>query len=218
LRDIDESSNDLFYCDGAGDGGIDIAYLLRREENEGEAEADPEGDTWYLVQSKFGSAFQGPNTLLEEARKVISTLAGERRTLSSLTEGLRERLTNFRKSAGEHDRIVLVFATVDPLNEEEKKTLGYVRSMGQGELGLIFDVVPVSLETLYEQILEDPTTNHIGLTLKAEFSPSGQGLLVGSVPLFSLYDFLKAYRTHTGHGSPVRKERAALPRQQGAHQ
>jgi len=196
-RDIDESSNDLLYCDGAGDGGIDIAYLLRGEENEGEAETDDEGDTWYLVQSKFGSAFQGSNTLIEEGRKVISTLAGERKTLSSLAEGLLEKLTNFRKSAGEHDRIVLVFATVDPLSDDEKKTLGYVRSMGQGELGLIFDVVPVSVETLYEQTLDDTTANHVGLPLKAEFAPSGQGLLVGSVPLFSLYDFLKEYRIGT---------------------
>lgn len=196
-RDIDESSNDLLYCDGAGDGGIDIAYLLRGEENEGEAETDDEGDTWYLVQSKFGSAFQGSNTLIEEGRKVISTLAGERKTLSSLAEGLLEKLTNFRKSAGEHDRIVLVFATVDPLSDDEKKTLGYVRSMGQGELGLIFDVVQVSVETLYEQTLDDTTANHVGLPLKAEFAPSGQGLLVGSVPLFSLYDFLKEYRIGT---------------------
>jgi len=196
-RDIDESSNDLLYCDGAGDGGIDIAYLLRSEQNEGKTKADADGATWYLVQSKFGSAFQGANTLIEEGRKVISTLAGERKTLSSLAEGLVEKLTNFRKSAGEQDRIVLVFATVDPLGDDEKKTLGYVRSMGQGELGLIFDVVTVSVETLYEQMHDDMTTNHIGLPLRAEFAPSGQGLLVGSVPLFSLYAFLKDYRTKT---------------------
>jgi hypothetical protein len=29
--DVDESSDDIVYCDGAGDGGIDIAYLNRSQ-------------------------------------------------------------------------------------------------------------------------------------------------------------------------------------------
>src|SRR6266568_2750935 len=76
--DIEDSSDDIVYCDGAGDGGIDIAYLQRSEDQEND------GDTWYLIQSKYGSAFKGVNTLLEEGQKVISTLEGRRPKLSSL--------------------------------------------------------------------------------------------------------------------------------------
>lgn len=197
---LDDSSDNLYYCDGAGDGGIDIAYLHKGEgdETDADGEGEPEGDTWYLLQSKYGSAFQGSNTLLEEGHKVIVTLTGERKILSSISTKVLELLTNFRQSVGEHDRIVLVFATVDPLSKEENETLGYVRAMGQKDLGLLFDVVPVSLETLHQQTLKDDmTANKLSLSLKANLSASGQGLMVGPVPLSSLYDFLKAYRART---------------------
>ena len=62
--DIGEVSDDIVYCDGSGDGGIDIAYLSRSEGGDGGDSGVVEGDVWYLVQSKYGSAFQGVNTLL----------------------------------------------------------------------------------------------------------------------------------------------------------
>ena len=68
---VDESSDDIVYCDGSGDGGIDIAYLNRGESSD---EGSEEGDTWYLVQSKYGTAFRSSGTLLEESQKVIDTL------------------------------------------------------------------------------------------------------------------------------------------------
>ena len=49
---------DLVLCDGPGDGGIDIAYLHRADIDDGEQESQSiEGDTWYLIQSKYGTAF-----------------------------------------------------------------------------------------------------------------------------------------------------------------
>ncbi len=97
-----EPGTDLVYCDGAGDGGIDIAYLDRADEANSE---DASGDTWYLIQSKYGSAFRGTNTLLAEGQKVIDTLDGKRERLSSLAEGLLDRLQQFRRNASERDRI-----------------------------------------------------------------------------------------------------------------
>ena len=76
-----ESPDDVVYCDGTGDGGIDIAYLQRGDDTE---ENSNGGDTWYLVQSKYGSAFSGTKTLLEEAQKLIDTIDGKRSNLSSL--------------------------------------------------------------------------------------------------------------------------------------
>ena len=54
--DIDSSSEDLIYCDGSGDGGIDIAHLERGDTGEDEGAAAA-GDIWYIVQSKFGKSF-----------------------------------------------------------------------------------------------------------------------------------------------------------------
>src|SRR4051794_26146441 len=71
--DIDESDDEIVYCDGSGDGGIDIAYRYLYETEEGN-NTGSEAHTWYLVQSKYGKAFQGKGTLLKEGQKLIDTL------------------------------------------------------------------------------------------------------------------------------------------------
>ena len=51
--------DDLIICDGSGDGGIDIAYLHRADVYDDAAGSESsEGDTWYLVQSKYGTSFK----------------------------------------------------------------------------------------------------------------------------------------------------------------
>jgi hypothetical protein len=149
-REVEDSSDDLVTCDGAGDG---VAYLDR---NDGDAEgaAGGEAHTRYLVQSKCGSAFRGTNTLLEEAAKAIATLSGERKKPNSLADDLRERLTNFRHTLSERDRIVLVFATDGALTGAQKSTLGSVRDVGRGKLGDGFDVESVSVATVDQRTLE----------------------------------------------------------------
>jgi hypothetical protein len=72
-----------------------------------------------LVQSKYGKAFQGTNTLLQEATKLFDTLDGRRTNVSSLTENLLQRLKTFKESASDKDKLVLVFATQRPLTEDE---------------------------------------------------------------------------------------------------
>ena len=93
-KDIDSSADDgvydVVYCDGCGDGGIDVA-LLERSGGADAEESEVAGDSWYLVQSKYGAAFQGPNALAE-GLKIIDTLDGRRDRLSCLAEGLLERL------------------------------------------------------------------------------------------------------------------------------
>jgi hypothetical protein len=199
--EIDDASDDLVYCDGSGDGGIDIAYLHRGSEAAAEDDEGAEGDTWYLVQSKYGKAFAGGATLLQEATKVLETLTGHRSHLSSLAEGLLARLTTFRSQASEQDRLTLVFATQDPLDEAQRRILDDIRAMGRERLGAIFDVETVSVETIYTRTLEEEQTGALAtirVPLKGEFSASGDDLLVGAVSLVDLYDFLKSYRTETG--------------------
>lgn len=196
-RDIDESSDEIVYCDGTGDGGIDIAFLERGESVEADSDDAPQGDAWYLVQSKYGSAFQGTNTLLIEGQKVIETLDGQRSNLSSLAKSLLDTLLTFRSKASENDRIVLLFATEKLLTESEQKVLGNVRAMGKDRLKMNFDVQSVSVEMLYQRPLEEVTGAEVSLPLRADLSPSGESLLVGAVPLRNLYDFLKLYQTKT---------------------
>src|SRR5262245_3820375 len=95
--DIPDAYVDLLYCDGPADGGIDIAYLER-----GEANAENSvGDTWYIVQSKFGSSHQGSSALLVEGKKVIDTLSERARPLSEAAASVTERIRQFlRKGDG----------------------------------------------------------------------------------------------------------------------
>lgn len=198
--DTSDSTSDLVFCDGAGDGGIDIA-LLDTGPDESNDESEGSGHTWYLVQSKYGSAFKGGSTLLVEGQKVIDTLDGKRHQLSSLAEGLLERLRNFRNGAGPADRIVLVFATETPLNEPERQVLADLRAMGRARLGPLFDVETISIETIYARLQEEEAanlSNRLRVKLDAQVVSSGADLLVGSVGLSKLYEFLRAYRELTG--------------------
>ena len=78
--DFNEATEDFVVCDGAGDGGIDVAFLVLGDTME---DGNSEGNTWYLVQSKHGSAFAGSSTVVIEGQKVIDTLRGTRQYLSS---------------------------------------------------------------------------------------------------------------------------------------
>lgn len=202
-KDIDQNQDDLVYCDGSGDGGIDIACLVHGESEETEGETAAPGDTWYLVQSKYGTAFQGSSTLLEESQKIIDTLDGKRPRLSSLAQDLLARLTQFRKRAVEgRDKIVVVFATEEPLSEGQRRTLDDVRNIGRGRLRGVFDVESVSIATIHQRLLAQkpgtlPPRVRISITSKLVDSGSGSDLLVGSTQLFNLYYFLKTYRNMT---------------------
>lgn len=199
MEDSIETDN-FIYCDGSRDGGIDLA-LLDTGPEESIDETGVSGHTWYLVQSKFGSAFAGPQTLLIEGQKVIDTLDGKRERLNSLAEGLLERLSNFKHSAGPADKIVLVFATEAPLTEDEKRVLADLRSMGTARLGPMFDIEALSIETIFARLQEVEAvglTKRLKVSLDAQMVPSGPDLLVGSVGLSNLYAFLKRYRDATG--------------------
>lgn len=197
-RDIDDASDDLIYCDGAGDGGVDIAYLYRGEDADNETSISAEGDTWYLVQSKYGSAFRNSSTLLEEGQKLIDTLDGQRPRLSSLVTGLMDRIKQFQQQSSDRDKIVLVFATELPLTDEQKRTLNDIRAMGRERLGATFDVEAVSIETIYLRQAEDVLLlTHISVPIMADLATSGNDLLVGATSLLNLYDFLKHYRAQT---------------------
>lgn len=194
--DFNEDTDDIIFCDGSGDGGIDIAYLQRGDTTEDNAN---EGDTWYLIQSKHGSAFAGRDTMLIEAQKLIDTIDGKTKRLSSLTSDLVERLQMFRASASSKDKLILVFATHNPLNEDEKRVLNDIKNLGRARLGDFFDTDAISIETIFQRVEENLSDyKRYVLPFTANLVASGTDLLVGSVKLNNLYQFLKDYKAETG--------------------
>ena len=187
--DVSDDDGDLTIIDGSGDGGIDIAYLKR-------AEAD-EGDTWYIIQSKYGTAFHGHETIRAEGTKVLNTLTGINIRLSSDSKHLVDKVNAFRSMASEADRLVLVFATEDPILQADRHALDEIKFFGRDRIGDLFDVEEVSLRTIYD-LLPDVEAQRLEFSMKGNFIP-GQGFLVGVVPLTDLFDFLEEYRSKTGN-------------------
>jgi len=194
--DFNAETEDIIFCDGAGDGGIDAAYLVMGDIGE---DGNSEGNTWYLVQSKHGSAFAGSSTILTEGQKVIETLRGNRERLSSLGDEVSNRVRNFINNAGGNDKLKLVYATHDPLTEQEKRAVEDIRTLGRTHLGDLFDTDSICIQSIYNRLTElQSNVNRTTVFLKANLVPSGDDLWVGSVSLLNLYDFLKAFKNETG--------------------
>ena len=198
LRVTDDDDN-LVLCDGSGDGGIDIAFLHRADIDDADLEGQSaEGDTWYLVQSKYGTAFQGTETILNDGHKVIATVTGENIHLSERTAQLVERLRTFRQQASERDRLILVFATEQPMQESDRRALNDIQTIGREHLPNLFEVEDTSLQTIWE--LRDTNEQpNVQLPLKGNFVDPDSGLRVGTIPLTELYAFLKAFHERTGN-------------------
>ena len=194
--DFNSETEDIIFCDGAGDGGVDVAFLVLGDMLE---DGNHEGNTWYLVQSKHGSAFSGSSTILIEGQKVLDNLRGNRPNLSSIGEDVSNRIRNFIAKKGPNDKLKLVYATHEPLNEAEKRAADDVRTIGRTHLGDFFDIESISIQTIYNRITElQSTVNKTSVQLKASLVPSGDDLWVGSVTLLDLYEFLKTYKQCTG--------------------
>jgi hypothetical protein len=200
--DVEEDDEDLFVCEGSGDGGIDIAYLRRSEvdvDNENVQDGQTTiGDVWYLFQSKYGMAFQGGDQIVSEGRKVIRTLNGETATSSGEVAQILGKLDIFRQQASDRDRIILAFATEDTLSESDRNALDDLRTIGRSEIGNLFDVEEVSLNTIWEN-QDSKHRRPLSVPLKGRFVDPTSRLRVGTVTLTDLYEFLKAYRDKTGN-------------------
>ncbi len=200
--DIAPDDPDLITCDGSGDGGIDIAYLRRGEVDEGNTETpsaeDLAGDVWYLVQSKYGTSFQGQDTIVEDGIKAIRSIAGENTRLSENSQNLISGLERFIDRATEQDRLVFVFATDRPITEIDRQALEDVRSIGRERFGSIFDVEDVSIATIWEK-RDDAVQPSLAIKLSGDFVEPSAGLRVGTLSLVRLYEFLKEYQRKTGN-------------------
>ena len=198
---VTTDDDDFIICDGARDGGIDIAYLQRADTDAQHAQDGSgtlEGDTWYVVQSKYGTSFTGTDTILEEGTKVINTLQGNNDSLSDISAQLLQKLDVFRSQASAHDRVVLVFATTNPLTQDERQAIDAIRLLGREHIMPAFDVEEISLLTIWEA-LDDIEVPRLSIPVQGKFVEQYSGLLVGTVSLLDLFAFLTAYQHQTAN-------------------
>lgn len=197
--DVTTDDDDFVICDGSGDGGIDIAYLQRADSSSEEKGTETtEGDTWYIVQSKYGTSFTGRDTILQEGHKILRTMEGSSQNLSDVSRQLLEKLNQFRQQASDADRIVLVFATVNPITQQDRRELENIKILGRERITPKFDVEDISLQTIWEA-LDEIEQHKLSVPLQGQFVEQYSGLLVGTVPLTQLFEFLDSYRKKTGN-------------------
>lgn len=204
-KELDPESMDILVLDGSGDGGIDVAYLARPDANEDETVQEA-GDSWFLLQGKYGTSFVGKETVIQESDKFFNSfnMKANRTRLSEEARKLFDRLDNFvKKSDPKSDALVWLFGSDRALSEEEVVTLNEVRDKGRKLLGPLFNADSISVESIYNrQREEQPVSNDLIIPLNGNLvGASGKvegDLLVGSVPLLNIYDFLKTYREKTG--------------------
>ena len=160
---VTDDDDNLEFCGGPGDGGIDVAYLCRPDIDDDDQEGNVvEGSTWYLIQSKYGTAFQGAATILSEGLKVLATLSGENKQLNDQTKQLVERLDTFREGASEgRDRVILVFATTLPMTESDRQALNDLRTIVTHRFSNLFDVQDISLQTIWESRVTTQPPGHV---------------------------------------------------------
>ena len=115
---VTTDDDDFDVCDGSGDGGIDIAYLKRSDLDIHDGNSE-ESDTYYIVQSKYGTSFSGVPTIREEGGKVIDTMLGENQHLSEDSKRVMQKIDAFLQQESDDIRIVLVFATLEPISEQD---------------------------------------------------------------------------------------------------
>lgn len=198
---VTTDDDDFVICEGKGDGGIDIAYLRRADSSADDQGKDPdtiEGDTWYLVQSKYGTSFTGSDTILKEGNKVLTTLQGDSKGLSSDSQLLLKKLDQFKQQASDADRIVLVFATTDSITQQDRQALERIKILGREQIMKGFDVEDISLKTIWEA--QDKSKQpELSVPLNGRFVEMSSELMVGTVSLLQLFDFLESYRRKTGN-------------------
>ena len=196
---VTTDDDNLVFCDGSGDGGIDIAYLHRADTDTGSGDSDSiEGDTWYLIQSKYGTAFTGADTILADGQKVIHTLQGQNQNLSNDTRSLLDKLDSFKKQTSSYDRIVLVFVTTDPIEYQDRTAIATIRTHGREHVAENFDVEEVSLQTIWDA-LDDVDPPRLSVCIDGQFVEQSSGLLVGTVSLLDLFSFMRSYQEQTGN-------------------
>lgn len=182
---------EIYQCDGAYDGGIDLAYYESSNN-----EDDNNGTTWYFVQSKYGTSFQGNETIISETNKLIETMCGFNKTISPVAQNVVEQFSNFLSTMTEKDRIEIVFVTSFCLNDVEKRAISDVESIARARFGNNVSVSSVSIESIYNR-LDDSSFVKYQVPMIANLVVSGDELLVGSIKLNNLYQFMKSYRDVT---------------------
>ena len=203
--DPSDSGDDAIYCDGANDGGID--FICKVEENDG-TDDNTNGTTWYIVQSKYNSAYNGYPTLRDEIHKIFRSLDNP----DNLSKNVKDeilRIKNFIDEASEQDTIELLFTVCGDERklitlENDLKSLEYdvINKFRNGitdkDRNIFFKgqitLKSVTPRYIYENQIEE---DKIEEDIYGSFLRIDNNTVIGAISLLNFYEFMKRYESKT---------------------
>src|SRR5262249_5098944 len=107
---------------------------------------------------------------------------------------------NFLRNKGPKDKLEYVFATSRKLTTEETSCLNDIRILGRAKFGECFDTDAVSIETIYNKVLEEQgsTSSQLIVKLRTSVTSSNDSLLIGATALKDVFEFMKEYKDKSG--------------------
>ena len=198
---IDCDKNNIIYGKGNKDGALSLVYFHQTEE----------GSTCYFIQTEDGRAFENSNTLITESNKLIIAI-GKNQYLSSITDIEMERIQQFKSSMNELDKFILLIASINPLSDEQKEIKESIKGISLNWLSEFgFEIKDISLSTLYNGLIED-NEKIVTVKLQANIADydANDELLIGSVNLDKLYNFLKEFESKRGDFNLIYKKNVRM--------
>lgn len=206
---LDSDYYALHQLDAAWDGGIDLACFIEGEEYESDPDSN-EGDTWFIVQSKYGLSHNFVTALKGDTQKMIDTFFYDGR-VSDLAKDVVSKVRNFLDEKNidiEKDKLVFLFLTEDELNanglvEMDRQEQYFKTELAKikPDLPTIFEMRAVSIQHVFEncssqaqKAIEDrKVIELIGRSIEQS------NMLVASVNIYEIYMFMKKYYFDSGH-------------------
>jgi len=194
--DFDENSDGIILCDSSKEGGVDAVFFILDDQ---EGSVVTEGNNCYIVLSEYGSAFNNEKSIFEESKKVIEKLSGLDMPLTSISDHVITTVKDFIKKADENAKLSFIYATKNMLNESQKEAIKEVKILGKSILGNLFDVDAVSVNTIYNRLLDIDTRVQVNeFTIDGNFFAISDDAKIGVINLFDLFNFLNNYNESIG--------------------
>ncbi|HMW07560.1 MAG TPA: AIPR family protein [Leptospiraceae bacterium] len=192
--EIDEDSADFFEFNNHYTLGVDLAYY---HEGSDEEENSNKEFVWYLIYSDLGDALKNLDSFESYYDRLIQTIKNQK-FITKEDLPFQQNLKSFlTKASKANEKLSYKIAIVLALSDEQKWddydfVRQYIHRKEQPD-SINIDVEIISIRTIYNRILEERNRTDI-FDIKANLVESGSDLLVGSIKLIDLYNFLKVYK------------------------
>lgn len=181
----EEDAIDATACAGAGDKGVDAAYISSLE--------DEEVPYAIVVQGKYGTA--GTNLQpYQETQKFLSALKLAQEGVS-VTSTL-DKIANVRKNGG---LIRYLIVTVEPLSHTQQVDLDNVRKLAYLDFGNGLIIEAISLTNIYATLDGVKVASTLQVYLPCQVVPVATEAYIGITSLADIYGMLCSYAKQTGN-------------------